>query len=399
MLIECPFCHARARLSEDKEGAKVRCGECGKVYRARESLAAGRRPAPRKSQTGIAIAIGAAVVLAIVAWVAMRSGASDPTPVRAASAATEPEPEISATTDPTGFESAPVQAAVRAHTLAAAGNAASLELHLYGPLLEQPSGDLPADVDLGPLEDAWRTLSHAEKSAALGAAVASLTDKSEAGTVAGWTPYDGEVTSEGDALAVVQLSATPAGGGTTKRTIEWRLAKQRGEWKPWAWSEWVSESDEQGLDRGYDIVELSDGSVVVEREPEPLGHLDDTPDDVRERLDELVPTMLDLSLTRQASQAGREVIAIGKPAIPLLLTHLYENKLYTREDSIRANIAVSALREITGQYFGYQPQSLVGGALGATEERRQSSIRQWFAWWYRKADTFTGPEPPAPGEE
>ena len=176
-----------------------------------------------------------------------------------------------------------------------------------------------------------------------------------------------------------------------------KIPSFRGEWKPWSWTEWLPEAGKR-RDRGYEIVELSDGSRVVEREPEPLEHLDDTPQELRDQLDELLATMLDLELTSEASRASREVIGIGKPAIPLLLTHLYENGLHSRDDSIRANIAISALREITGEYYGYQPQSLVG-ALGTTEERRQSSIRQWFAWWYRKADTFTGPEPPETEEE
>ena len=46
------------------------------------------------------------------------------------------------------------------------------------------------------------------------------------------------------------------------------------------------------------------------------------------------------------------------------------------------------LRRITGQYFGYKPQALQGSGLGTTEERRMSSIKQWFAWWYRKGARF-----------
>jgi len=53
-------------------------------------------------------------------------------------------------------------------------------------------------------------------------------------------------------------------------------------------------------------------------------------------------------------------------------------------------MVVMALREISGQYHGYAPMD-EGGALGTTEERRLSAVKQWFAWWYRKAKRFDGP--------
>ena len=35
MLTQCPSCHARSTLVGEREGAKVRCAECGSVYLAR----------------------------------------------------------------------------------------------------------------------------------------------------------------------------------------------------------------------------------------------------------------------------------------------------------------------------------------------------------------------------
>jgi predicted Zn finger-like uncharacterized protein len=45
MLTRCPICHARATLSGDHGGAKVRCADCGHVFVARPGEAEG--PASR----------------------------------------------------------------------------------------------------------------------------------------------------------------------------------------------------------------------------------------------------------------------------------------------------------------------------------------------------------------
>ena len=381
MLIECPFCHTRAKLPESKEGAKVRCAECSKVYRAREILSGGRKPASG-SNSGPIIAVIVVCVIGLGVLLVMKSSPSEPAPVQAAAPKAKSKPVLEELPDPTGWDSEQVQFAVEIHERAAARNAEAL-----ARLIQADQLQLVGDDEDRP---AWSELDDGAREARIDLALESLLDTGETGTVAGWSPYDGELVKNWESSATVKLSATPHGGGTAKRVIQWELVRVDDEWRAIRWEEWLSEAEKQRVSRGVEVVTLSDGSVVVEREPEALEHLEDTPQEVRDRIDELLVTMLDLELTTQASKASRELIEIGKPAIPALLTHLFENKLYNEEDSIRANIAVVALREITDKSFGYQPQALVGSALGTTEERRMSSVRQWFAWWHRKGEAFTG---------
>ena len=42
--------------------------------------------------------------------------------------------------------------------------------------------------------------------------------------------------------------------------------------------------------------------------------------------------------------------------------------------------------------MGFKPMMMEGSGVGTTEERRQSAIKQWFAWWWRKQDKFTEKE-------
>ena len=122
--------------------------------------------------------------------------------------------------------------------------------------------------------------------------------------------------------------------------------------------------------------------------PQPLEHLADTPPELRDRIDQLVATMVDLDLTKEAASAQHELVDIGKPALPILLTGLFETPLDSEENAIRCNLVVQTLRRITGHSFGYSPQLLEGSSVGTTEERRRSGIRQWFAWWHRNQDEF-----------
>jgi FeS assembly protein IscX len=68
MLIECPFCKATAKLPEDKEGAKVRCSECSKVYVAREKGSKVKKSSV--NGTSLGIAGGAVILIGIFAFFA-----------------------------------------------------------------------------------------------------------------------------------------------------------------------------------------------------------------------------------------------------------------------------------------------------------------------------------------
>ena len=56
------------------------------------------------------------------------------------------------------------------------------------------------------------------------------------------------------------------------------------------------------------------------------------------------------------------------------------------------------LTEITGYVTTFKAHE----ALGATDERRSSGVKQWFSWYHRRFKRFeceTAPEPVAEGEE
>ncbi len=388
MLIECPYCHARAKLPDSKEGAKVRCGECNRVYVAREP---GRRGAgASKSNTGLLIGIGVAIVAAVLLLV-VTSTDSNPTPV----AVDKPDVARSApaAVDLVGWDSEALKTVRAIHEAAYGYDEGRIRANLHpAKLWEKVRADAPED---SPLHHAtsFSAVSREERDDLLDGAVEELVRGEARELVGEWRPYDGSVIEEADGVATVRVAVTSrdeARAGEA-RSVDWKLALDGDRWKAFAWERYIAPGEiktKHRGPRGVEKVTLSDGSVVYERQPEPLAHLEDTPPDVRKRIDAAYATMIDLNLTREAGAAKRDLVAIGKPAIPKLLTGLFEIPLETEDQAKQVNQIVQALREITGNNFGFEPMLLVGSAVGTTEERRTSAIRQWFAWWYKYADRF-----------
>ena len=98
MIIQCPFCRSESRIPSDKEGAKVRCGECSKVYTARPP---GARRSTGTSGLTIGIFVGAAVLMAIFMILINRYKPESVVPEVAAVETVEEEPIV----DSVGWDS------------------------------------------------------------------------------------------------------------------------------------------------------------------------------------------------------------------------------------------------------------------------------------------------------
>ena len=218
-----------------------------------------------------------------------------------------------------------------------------------------------------------------------------LTTGADGELIAGWRPYDGMVVAddnEGEVL--VEIYVTPRDGAPDKRTIQWMLRETPEGWKAHGWARVLSKDEQRqqiNASRGYEVVTREDGTRIKEADTRALGHLESTPQELREKIDELHATMIgDTGL--MGTRAARDLVQIGKPAIPILLNDLHENAHVTQEDVIRGKIVTDALREITGKRFGYNPDLDPDSAFGSTDELRLSAVRQWFAWWASWEDRF-----------
>jgi len=389
MLIECPSCRSRAELPDSKAGARVRCGECGRVYVA--ATRGGRRTRVTGPNMGLLGGLAAGIlVLMVVLFIVNQSGDE----AEAARVVTsEPREKTGQEADGLGWNAPAVQAAAAVHAAVQAHDDGRLESLLHGPRLWAADESVTRGGEVDP--EGWRILPLAQRREHVALWIARFKQGEESELLSGWSAFDGRVLRVNGDHATVRLSLSPAEGGAAQRYVDWQLAKDKDRWKVYAYERWLSPGEirkeevrvEREIEEGaVEKVTLSDGTEVFEREPEPLEHLETTPPDLRKRIDGLYAKLINLDLTTEASAAKRELVTIGKPAIPILLTGLYEIPIDNERDAIKVNILNQTLANITGNTFGYKPQR--GEAASLSEEKRQSAIKQWFAWWYRNREAF-----------
>ena len=398
MIIECPACKSRAKLPDSKEGAKVRCSECSRVYSAKPAGGGAGRRKPETDPTKYVIGVlGLALVLGIYA-ISRGKGTSAPPRVAAAEENTEPEalPE-------TDWTSPIVQIAVKLHTWALERNDILLSTSLAQEYLwkQVQAAKTEAGEDASTLP--WAAIPQGDKTAFINAVARDMIDGQDADLVGKWTPFDGHVldivlweepykarVSPGEEVTVVRLQVAPLDldSGLGNRWIEWAFVKLHGKHLAFSWKRWISPEEMEKVRRSRTKKtvkrELADGSVVIEGKVRAIPYEDDTPQSVRDEVDSLITELL--SPDSKPYKIQQRLKAIGKPSIPPLLTRLAEIPLETEEQAIQLNLVSLTLQEITG----YQTTFKVSELMGATRERQESGLMQWFGWYDRKYKRFSG---------
>ncbi len=422
MLIKCTSCGTQAKIPSSKEGAKVKCPSCGHVYVARERGAKGASQDPTKMYV-----IGGAVLatLLLVLWA---NSSSESTPY-VAPVEEEEVKETAAYVDPMSWDGPIVGLARELQQAAATGNEARLLTRLaeqaafeYTPAAEdgeEPSPTTEADPEPDPEADsegaagaaatAWADLDQLAQIQWAEDHVAAVMDPGPEGPVAAWKPYDGSVVSLEAGVAIVHLrvQASDMSLKLDDRWTRWILKNLDGESggdDRWRWiraERYISPEELAAMRRrGRRKAEkktLSDGSVVYESELRTIPFDVEMPAEEQQRLTALIATFVeDVDAPPRTTRAIREqVIAAGKPIVPGLLTKmsLIVEEMPSRPDEdendrIRLNFLHEALRDITG----HETTFVVSEAMGGTQERIKSGLKQWFAWYDRKYKRFDGVE-------
>jgi len=112
-----------------------------------------------------------------------------------------------------------------------------------------------------------------------------------------------------------------------------------------------------------------------------------TPGDVS-TINTHIAALVDPDKTLEARQALKELVFIGKPAVPVLLNALVGKDLRNPGDVYHCHQVVQALRDITAQRFGFEPQTGQNILTAATALEQQSALKRWFGWWRLNAKTF-----------
>lgn len=390
MLIECPFCKATAKLPEEKENAKVRCSACGKVYVAREK---GAKKKQGISPVTMGIAGGAVLVIAVFAFLFNNHKAPAP-PVKPPPVVKAPEPMV----DHTGWDSESVKFVRAIYDASMSYNEGLLAASLDGPRI---AARLAATAPEGQaLAADYASLGPVEQQAFLQTIAEDFMKGTGEDAPHHWKPVDGRALPSdepNDVVVRVTVDKRLADGSTEiadSRTYDWHLTRkdEDSKWKAWAWERFLSDEEKRAsrTKKKSTMVKLEDGTRLFQAEMRHLEPYPGTTPEVIASVEKAIATMLDFSLRPTENNAARdELVAIGKPAIPMLLNKFHEIKIVDTLDDpslTQLNMVNVTLNRITGYNPGFNPMP------GQTEERRTMALKAWFAWWERKGQNFTAPK-------
>ena len=101
-----------------------------------------------------------------------------------------------------------------------------------------------------------------------------------------------------------------------------------------------------------------------------------------------INTLTNPDATRKAQEAKKELVFIGKSAIPVLLNCLVGKDLKNSDEVFYCHQVIQALRDITGKRFGFEPQTGERILTAASTVEQVSALRKWFGWWKINHKTF-----------
>lgn len=407
MIIECPACKARAKLPESKEGAKVRCSECSRVYVARPAgsraaSGSGRSAARSGGSNPAPFVIGGVVAVAGLGLFLMTKGkgqSEGPPPVAQAA-----EAPVTKAAVQRGWDAPVVQAAAKLHGLAESGNHVLLGASLAGEHLWKQVQQAKRDAGEEASDLLWSAIPGGDQQTFVNDIARDMISGEAAELVGNWKPFDGDIVTAdnweqdydqlvdpGEEIQVVRLHVAPRDldSGLGNRWVEWVMVKDRTRMLAVRWQRWISPEEvvkEKKARKGKPIKrELTDGSVVIESTIRAIPHDDDTPPELRDEIDSVVAELIGLESKPYPLQ--QRLQEIGKPAIPALLTQLATIPLETEENAIQLNLVCQTLQDITEYRTTFQVSEL----MGATKERQESGLMQWFGWYDRKYRRFSVP--------
>ena len=397
MQIQCTSCKATARLSDDKEGAKVRCPSCSHVFIARP---AGARGSSRAKQDNSKMMIfGGVGVVGVIMFAVMMSGGGEATVAPTALPELIEDVEI---VDPTGWDSGLVKAARALHKSAADQDRYKLQRLIA---IDRVYARVKSTEERQAIPGDWGVLPNDEQILFEEELLTGMLARSTDNLVGSWKPFDGSVLAEDENSATVRITLEPqdASLGVQTRSIDWIFTNENGRWKAWSWERWISPEEMKG-NRVARVaktqkVTLDDGSKVFESEPGPLDWMEETTAEERANIERLLAVICSPDTGGSALFSARnDLVMICKPAIPALLTQFYEIDLQGF-DSYENQTAGMQLHKVLTDITGHATTFKAHEALGATEQRRNSGVKQWFSWYHRRFRKFQCETTTASSEE
>jgi hypothetical protein len=126
------------------------------------------------------------------------------------------------------------------------------------------------------------------------------------------------------------------------------------------------------------------------REIRQVEYPEDISSETRAKVEGLVRTLTDPNASRESVAARKQLVEMGRPAIPGLLNRLVGLDLAKEDDVLVANQVDGAMREITGQDSGFAPHMQDETLGGSDAKSKEKALRRWFGWWYSQGHLMKG---------
>jgi hypothetical protein len=387
--IYCPQCGAHFRLPAEQLDSKVQCTECTRTFFAK--TAAGKR-AHKPDNTRVYVGLGIFAVVAIVGLVMLNQS---PKPVP------KPAPVV------TGPSQLDIDREQRRGQVRRWAEKVS-QGDLIGVRQTSDMGALQAALGvsaelIGDERDqaimaAMRTHDATRLLHEMDGKNASVDVPSEfAQTPTGkatlyLTTLPGDDTFDAKAGAQVELDFRAEGSELRVTGFKLTMRPVRRKPRPEDAGKYFKPSTE--IARPEDKELQVGGQIVKVRESQPvaLAHEAGTTPEQQQKIDALVADLL-RSADPEAPGAlfGRtcnELEKIGKPAIARLLNAMHDLYPDVNGNNQKLSQLDRCLLQLTGMQFAYDVRGT--GDAAKDKAARESTVRQWFAWWWRFAnDTHT----------
>lgn len=380
----CPQCSAQFRIAADALDQKIQCTECHRTFFAKTAVG---KPKRQQDYTKVYVGFGVLAVFMVVTLALINSGGS--TPVRN----TEPVAEkktIDRNTHPRAQRLK--EWAIRVKNGDKFGiidgtDMAAMQAQFGLPAADyaNATGQAREAIDDAIL-NAFKTHEAARYLRDLDISSASLESIADADASAG--------------AAILYLSAPPDSkqyrwNRQCQIKVRFRAEGSANATKVTGW-EVLVKPIENNLSAGgvhHDKIAKPkeavsvDGRKVTESEPCALEHMASATPEMQQKIDKLVDDLLASANPEAPGGLRNSTIAKmrmigdrGREVVPRLLNKMYEFYADPIANNPQLTQLCTAANDITGNRFAYDPRD--SGDAQKDKAARQSSVRQWFAYWY-----------------
>jgi hypothetical protein len=380
--VQCPQCAAAYRVPADKLDNKIECTECHRVFFPKTT--AGKRvSAPDNSKIYVGFGVGAVVLIGILVLMNMGGGeAPKPKPVVVA------KPTVSRGDNPR------IAALIKWAQAIPANSQLVLQTH----------SDIPALAK--ELEVATPTVD---------AVIQALQTHEKTKFLRELQTDSGELTSEADLTApngTASLYVTPKPGDDTylarnrgELTVSFRMegeqvrvtglavkmAPIRDPKKPDPSKQTFVPVKEIAKPTEAVITDSAGTRKVNESKPAAVPHWDKATPDMQKKADETVAKVIESANPEAAGNLFNRTVGSvqtldeKKATVPRALNAMFELYSDVMANNMKLSQLDRALRTWTGFAVNYDPADT--GDATKDKAARESSVRQWFAYWYRHGNT------------